>query len=65
MSSMQPYIVLAERLGAFLAQVSEGTLEEISLTLQRAHCGMEDGIDPQRRHQRNFEPERWRRKPTW
>ncbi len=29
--AMQPYIVLAERLGAFLAQVSEGTLEEISL----------------------------------
>jgi len=28
---MQPYIVLAERLGAFLAQVAEGTIEEISL----------------------------------
>lgn len=28
---MQPYITLAERLGAFLAQVSEGTIEEISL----------------------------------
>src|ERR1700745_1336707 len=28
---LQPYIVLAERLGAFLAQVSEGALEEISL----------------------------------
>ncbi len=28
---LQPYIVLAERLGAFLAQVGEGTLEEISL----------------------------------
>jgi len=28
---MQPYIVLAERLGAFLAQVSEGNLVEISL----------------------------------
>jgi D-3-phosphoglycerate dehydrogenase / 2-oxoglutarate reductase len=28
---MQPYIVLAERLGAFLAQAIEGTLEEISL----------------------------------
>jgi D-3-phosphoglycerate dehydrogenase len=28
---LQPYIVLAERLGSFLAQVSEGTLEEISL----------------------------------
>jgi len=28
---MQPYIVLAERLGAFLAQVSEGSTEEISL----------------------------------
>jgi D-3-phosphoglycerate dehydrogenase / 2-oxoglutarate reductase len=28
---LQPYIVLAERLGAFLAQVSEGNLEEISL----------------------------------
>ena len=28
---LQPYIVLAERLGAFLAQVSEGSLEEISL----------------------------------
>ena len=29
---LQPYIVLAERLGSFLAQVSEGTLEEISLS---------------------------------
>jgi D-3-phosphoglycerate dehydrogenase / 2-oxoglutarate reductase len=28
---LQPYIVLAERLGSFLAQASEGTLEEISL----------------------------------
>ncbi len=28
---MQPYIVLAERLGAFLAQASDGTIEEISL----------------------------------
>ena len=28
---MQPYIVLAERMGAFLAQVSEGTAEEISI----------------------------------
>src|SRR5437764_388383 len=28
---LQPYITLAERLGAFLAQVSEGTQEEISL----------------------------------
>src|SRR6266498_5365400 len=28
---MQPYIVLAERMGAFLAQVAEGSLEEISI----------------------------------
>lgn len=28
---MHPYIILAERLGAFLAQISEGTLEEISI----------------------------------
>ena len=28
---LQPFIVLAERLGSFLAQASEGTLEEISL----------------------------------
>lgn len=28
---LKPYIVLAERLGSFLAQVSEGALEEISL----------------------------------
>jgi D-3-phosphoglycerate dehydrogenase / 2-oxoglutarate reductase len=28
---MQPYIVLAERMGAFLAQVSESTIEEISI----------------------------------
>jgi D-3-phosphoglycerate dehydrogenase len=28
---MQPYIVLAERLGSFLAQVSEGSIEEISI----------------------------------
>jgi len=30
-AAMQPYIVLAERMGAFLAQVSEGTIEEISI----------------------------------
>jgi len=30
-AEMQPYIVLAERVGAFLAQVSEGSLEEISI----------------------------------
>ena len=30
-AAMQPYIVLAERMGAFLAQVSDGPLEEISL----------------------------------
>ncbi len=30
-AEMQPYIVLAERLGAFVAQVSEGTIEEISI----------------------------------
>ena len=29
--SMQPYIVLAERLGSFLAQVAVGSLEEISI----------------------------------
>jgi len=28
-AEMQPYILLAERLGAFLAQVSEGSIEEI------------------------------------
>ncbi|MBV8052648.1 MAG: phosphoglycerate dehydrogenase [Acidobacteriaceae bacterium] len=28
---LQPYILLAEKLGAFLAQISEGALEEISL----------------------------------
>jgi D-3-phosphoglycerate dehydrogenase len=28
---LEPYIVLAERLGSFLAQVSEGALEEVSL----------------------------------
>src|SRR5438477_3659802 len=30
-AAMQPYIVFAERMGAFLAQVSEGSLEEISI----------------------------------
>ncbi len=30
-AEMQPYIVLAERMGAFLAQISAGTIEEISL----------------------------------
>ena len=30
-AAMQPYIILAERMGAFLAQVSEGSLEQISL----------------------------------
>ena len=29
---MQPYILLGERLGAFLAQSSEGGVEEIGLT---------------------------------
>jgi len=29
--TMEPYIVLAERLGSFLAQVSDGSLEEISI----------------------------------
>jgi len=30
-AEMQPYVVLAERLGSFLAQVSDGTLEAISV----------------------------------
>src|SRR5208282_2836166 len=30
-AEMHPYIVLAERMGAFLAQISEGSMEEISL----------------------------------
>jgi len=30
-AAMQPYITLAERMGAFLAQVSEGSIEEISI----------------------------------
>ena len=30
-AAMQPYIILAERMGAFLAQISEGSLEEISI----------------------------------
>ena len=30
-AAMQPYIILAERMGSFLAQVSEGSLEEISI----------------------------------
>ncbi|HKU25603.1 MAG TPA: phosphoglycerate dehydrogenase [Candidatus Sulfotelmatobacter sp.] len=30
-AAMQPYIVLAERMGAFLSQLSEGSLEEISI----------------------------------
>jgi D-3-phosphoglycerate dehydrogenase len=30
-AELQPYIVLAERMGAFLAQISEGSIEEISL----------------------------------
>jgi len=30
-AEMQPYVVLAERLGSFLAQVSDGALEEISI----------------------------------
>jgi D-3-phosphoglycerate dehydrogenase len=30
-AEMQPYITLAERMGAFLAQISEGTIEEISV----------------------------------
>lgn len=30
-AAMQPYILLAERLGAFLGQVSEGSIEEIAI----------------------------------
>ncbi|HTW32668.1 MAG TPA: NAD(P)-dependent oxidoreductase, partial [Candidatus Sulfotelmatobacter sp.] len=30
-AQMQPYILLAERLGAFLAQISEGSIEEIAI----------------------------------
>jgi D-3-phosphoglycerate dehydrogenase len=30
-AAMQPYIILAERMGAFVAQISEGSLEEISI----------------------------------
>lgn len=30
-AEMQPYITLAERMGSFLAQISEGSIEEISL----------------------------------
>jgi len=30
-AEMHPYIVLAERMGAFLAQISEGSIEEVSL----------------------------------
>jgi D-3-phosphoglycerate dehydrogenase len=30
-AEMHPYIILAERMGAFLAQVSEGSLQEISI----------------------------------
>src|SRR5437588_1974227 len=30
-ATMQPYIVLAERMGGFLSQVSEGSIEEISI----------------------------------
>ncbi len=30
-AEMKPYIILAERMGAFLAQISEGSIEEISL----------------------------------
>jgi D-3-phosphoglycerate dehydrogenase len=30
-AEMHPYIILAERMGAFLAQISEGSIEEISL----------------------------------
>ena len=53
---LQPYIVLAERLGSFLAQVSEGALEEDLAALQRAHRGVEDGTDPQRGDQGHPEP---------
>ena len=52
---LQPYIVLAERLGAFLAQVSDGTLEEISYPLLGPHCGRENRVDSQRRRQRHSE----------
>ncbi|HEY4905118.1 MAG TPA: phosphoglycerate dehydrogenase [Candidatus Sulfotelmatobacter sp.] len=30
-TAMQPYILLAERMGGFLAQISEGTIEEVSI----------------------------------
>jgi D-3-phosphoglycerate dehydrogenase len=31
-AAMQPYILLAERMGGFLAQISEGTFEEVSIS---------------------------------
>ena len=52
---LQPYIVLAERLGAFLAQVSEGTLEEISLRYSGHIAEWKTELDPQRRDQRHSE----------
>ena len=48
---LTPYVTLAERLGSFLAQISESSLESISHQLHRAHHRVENGIDPQRRHQ--------------
>ena len=48
---IKPYIVLAERMGSFLAQIS-GTLARGNFyQLHRAHRGMEDGSHPQCRDQ--------------
>ncbi len=54
---MLPYIVLGERLGAFLAQSSEGGVEEMGLSYSGEIARVEDGPHPQRRRGRRTEPD--------
>ena len=52
---LQPYISLAERLGSFVAQISDRRDGKDITELQRAHRRVEDRTDSQRRHQRDPE----------
>ena len=59
---MQPYIALAEKLGAFLANVvpAPGSIQEISIRYTGRIAGVEHGADPQRRDPGRAEPARGR-----
>jgi len=57
--------VLAERLGAFLAQVSEGTLEEISLRYSGDIAEWKTETHSQRGNKGNPQSTPAKKRPTW